>query len=95
VEAIRNRAKLDSYYLLYAVLGEFEIQLNRGENAAAYFRQALELADTKSERQFLAKKLKLAGSLHERSCGRRSRRLVGNDLEAPIKGAMIATPKNG
>jgi RNA polymerase sigma-70 factor (ECF subfamily) len=59
VEAIRDRAKLDTYYLLYAVLGEFEVQLNRSENAARYFSQALELADTKSERQFLAKKLKL------------------------------------
>jgi RNA polymerase sigma-70 factor (ECF subfamily) len=65
MEAIRNRAKLDTYYLLYAVLGEFEVQLNRGENAAAYFRQALKLADTKSERQLLAKKLKLACSLQE------------------------------
>src|ERR1700751_3682961 len=76
VEAIRNRAKLDTYYLLYAVLGEFEVQLNRGENAAAYFRQALELADTKSERQFLAKKLKRACSLQERSAGKPSSRLV-------------------
>jgi RNA polymerase sigma factor (sigma-70 family) len=79
VEAIRNRAKLDTYYLLYAVLGEFEVQLNRGKNAAAYFRQALELADTKSERQFLAKKLKRACSLQERSAGRPSSRLVGNE----------------
>jgi predicted RNA polymerase sigma factor len=79
VEAIRNRAKLDTYYLLYAVLGEFDVQLNRGKNAAAYFRQALELADTKSERQFLAKKLKLACSLQERSAGRRSSRLVRNE----------------
>lgn len=70
VEAIRNRAKLDTYYLLYAVLGEFEVQLKRVGNAAGYFRQALELADTKSERQFLARKLKLACSLHERSVGR-------------------------
>ena len=79
VEAIRNRAKLDTYYLLYAVLGEFEVQLNRGENAAAYFRQALELADTKSERQFLAKKLKRACSLQERSAGKPSSRLVRNE----------------
>src|SRR6202008_4915829 len=28
VEAIKDRKKLDSYYLLYAVLGEFESQLN-------------------------------------------------------------------
>ena len=58
VAAIRNRAKLDSYYLLYAVMGEFESQLNHCDTAAAHFRRALELAETKSERQFLAKKLK-------------------------------------
>jgi RNA polymerase sigma-70 factor (ECF subfamily) len=80
VEAIRNRAKLATYYLLYAVLGEFEVQLNRGENAAAYFRRALELADTKSERQFLTKKLKLACSLNERSAGRPRSRSVRNRL---------------
>jgi len=79
LQAIRNRAKLDTYYLLYAVLGEFEVQLNRGENAAAYFRRALELADTKSERQFLAKKLKRACSLQERSAGRPRSRLVRNE----------------
>ncbi len=57
VTTIRHRAKLDSYYLLYAVMGEFEAQLNHREAAAAYFRRAFELADTKSERRFLAKKL--------------------------------------
>jgi len=57
VTTIRHRAKLDSYYLLYAVMGEFEAQLNHREAAVAYFRRAFELADTKSERRFLAKKL--------------------------------------
>jgi len=58
VAAIRGRARLDSYYLLYAVLGEFEAQLNHRDAAAGYFQRALELADTRSERQFLAKKLR-------------------------------------
>jgi RNA polymerase sigma factor (sigma-70 family) len=65
VAAIQNRTKLDTYYLLYAVMGEFEAQLKHHESAASHFRRALELADTKSERQFLARKMKVAQSLHE------------------------------
>ena len=37
VQAIRNRKQLDSYYLLYAVQGEFEAQLNNFEAAAELF----------------------------------------------------------
>src|SRR5207302_10769265 len=39
VAAIQGREKLDSYYLLYAVLGEFEAQLNDPLAAAGYFRR--------------------------------------------------------
>jgi RNA polymerase sigma factor (sigma-70 family) len=60
VAAIRNRGKLDSYYLLYAVMGEFEAQLNHSDAAVAYFQRAFDLADTKSERRFLAKRLQAA-----------------------------------
>jgi len=56
VEAIQNRKELDSYYLLYAVLGEFEAQLHHVEAAAAHFRKAAQLTEVKSERIFLAKK---------------------------------------
>jgi RNA polymerase sigma factor (sigma-70 family) len=56
-KAIRDRNKLDNYYLLYAVLGEFEAQLNNFEAAADYFRQALSLTTIRSEEQFLSKKL--------------------------------------
>ena len=58
VNAIQNRAELDSYYLLYAVLGEFEAQLHHSEAAAAHFKTASELAEVKSERVFLSKKLR-------------------------------------
>jgi RNA polymerase sigma factor (sigma-70 family) len=58
VEAIQNRGELDSYYLLYAVLGEFEAQLHHPEAAAAYFRKALELTEVKSERVFLSKRVR-------------------------------------
>ena len=58
VDAIRNRSEMRSYYLLYAVLGEFEAQLHHSEAAAAYFKKASELAEVKSERVFLSKKLR-------------------------------------
>jgi RNA polymerase sigma-70 factor (ECF subfamily) len=57
VERIPGRHKLESYYLLYSVLGEFESQLNDPLAAAGYFRQSLRLAEIKSERAFLSKRL--------------------------------------
>lgn len=57
VAAIENRDKLDSYYLLYAVLGEFESQMNDPLAAAGYFRKSLKLAEMKSEQAFLSKRL--------------------------------------
>jgi RNA polymerase sigma-70 factor (ECF subfamily) len=58
VESIRDRGKLESYYLLYAVLGEFEAQLGRKAIASVHYERALSLADTKSEQLFLEKKLR-------------------------------------
>jgi len=57
VAAIRSPQKLKSYYLLYAVLGEFESQLDHKQTAAEHFRRSFELAETKSERAFLLKRL--------------------------------------
>jgi RNA polymerase sigma factor (sigma-70 family) len=57
VEAITGRQQLDCYYLLYAVLGEFEADLNHRETAMQHFRKALELATMKSEQIFLTKKI--------------------------------------
>ncbi|MEA3208689.1 MAG: hypothetical protein QOE70_1746 [Chthoniobacter sp.] len=57
VEAIRHREKLEAYYLLYAVLGEFEARLGRQNAAAEFFQRALQLADTKSEQAFLEKRM--------------------------------------
>ncbi len=54
---VQNRAELGSYYLLYAVLGEFEAQLNHTRAAAGHFRKSLELAEIKSERAFLSRRL--------------------------------------
>jgi len=58
VAAIPGREKLDSYYLLYAVLGEFEAQLKDPLAAAGYFRRSLQLAETKSEQLFLSKRFR-------------------------------------
>ena len=58
LEAIQNRGKLSSYHLLYAIRAELEIRLNHRETAVEFFRKALELAETKSERTFLTKRLK-------------------------------------
>lgn len=57
VSAIRNLQSLDSYYLLHAVLGEFESRLNHPQAAANHFRRSLQLAEIKSEQVFLAKRL--------------------------------------
>jgi len=57
VEAIHDRQQLDCYYLLYAVLGEFEADLDHRQAALNYFRKALELTTMKSEQMFMLKKL--------------------------------------
>ena len=57
LRAIRDREKLDSYYLFYAVAGELEMRLSNYAAAAEQFRKAFELAETKSERAFLLKRL--------------------------------------
>jgi RNA polymerase sigma factor (sigma-70 family) len=58
VQSMRNRSSLESYYLLYAVLGELEAELNHYKPAAAHFRKALGLTDMKSEQAFLQKRLR-------------------------------------
>ena len=57
VQAIKDLQSLESYYLLHAVLGEFELRLNRPQNAAAHFQKSLALAEIKSEQAFLSKRL--------------------------------------
>jgi RNA polymerase sigma factor (sigma-70 family) len=57
VEQIRDRQQLSGYYLLYAVLGEFEADLDHRQAAMEHFRKALELVTMKSEHLFLLKKI--------------------------------------
>jgi RNA polymerase sigma-70 factor (ECF subfamily) len=57
LEKIRSAQLLESYHLLYAVMAEFEYQLNDFESAAAHLREALSRAELQSERDLLAKRL--------------------------------------
>ena len=58
VGAIRGRSQLNSYYLLYAVLGDFEFRRANYAAAATHFRQALSLTELQSERTFLEARIK-------------------------------------
>jgi RNA polymerase sigma-70 factor (ECF subfamily) len=57
VAAIQNLQPLDSYYLFYAVVGEFEEQLKHFNTAAEHFRKALQFTKTRSEQSFLARRV--------------------------------------
>lgn len=57
VQAIKDLKSLQSYYLLHAVLGDFESRLNHGPAAAAHFKKSLALAEIKSEQAYLSKRL--------------------------------------
>lgn len=58
VQRLRQHHGLKSYYLLYAVLAEFESQINNPDGAATHLRKALEFAVLKSEQSLLSKRLK-------------------------------------
>jgi RNA polymerase sigma-70 factor (ECF subfamily) len=57
VEDIPNRGQLNSYYLLYAVLGDFEERRANFPAAAGHFRRSLALTELDSERTFLSKRI--------------------------------------
>jgi RNA polymerase sigma factor (sigma-70 family) len=57
LEAIKNRQSLDSYHLFYAVLADFEAQLNQFQAAARNLRKAIGLTELKSEQELLRKRL--------------------------------------
>jgi len=62
VRQVGDLNKLSSYYLLYAVLGEFQMRSGNLKAAAEEFRKSFELAETKSERAFLLKRLQACAS---------------------------------
>jgi RNA polymerase sigma factor (sigma-70 family) len=56
VAAIPHRDKLENYHLLYAVLGELEFRRKDPLAAAGWFRRAAQLAELKSEKDFLRRR---------------------------------------
>jgi len=58
VQSSQKRQSLSGYYLLYAALAEFEMQLKDFPNAAEHLRQAIENAEMLSEKSFLSDRLR-------------------------------------
>src|SRR5207248_5347981 len=58
IGAIQNQRSLASYYLFYAVLADFEAQLNNFRSAADHLRKAMLLTELKSEQSLLSKRLR-------------------------------------
>jgi RNA polymerase sigma factor (sigma-70 family) len=58
MEPIRKNGYLDSYYLFFAVLGEFEYRQDHFDIASGHFRKAIQLTDLQTEKVFLEKRLK-------------------------------------
>lgn len=63
IAAISRREKLESHYLLHAVLGELHWRLDDHRSAAACFRQALALARVGPEQLYLTRMLDQAEGL--------------------------------
>lgn len=72
VSDIQNLESLESYYLLYAVLAEFETSLKNFRIAASHLRKAIQLTEIKSEQALLSKRLR-ACEEREDSAAARSR----------------------
>ena len=58
VDDIRDKKHISSYYLLYAVLAEFNEELSNFQVAADCLRKALQLTTLRSEQLFLSSKLR-------------------------------------
>ena len=59
VALIPDRATLDSYYLLHAVVAQFHFELENYDEAAKHFQRAQSLAGVRSEQEFLANRIRL------------------------------------
>jgi RNA polymerase sigma-70 factor (ECF subfamily) len=57
VTGIQNKKAISSYYLLHAVLADFNLELGNLQEASDHLLKALELTHVESERAFLARKL--------------------------------------
>ena len=58
VELISDRKTLESYYLLHAVVAQFQFDLGNFGEAAKHFQRAQTLAGVRSEQEFLANRLR-------------------------------------
>lgn len=58
VQASQKRQSLQGYYLLYAALAEFEMQLKDFPTAAEHLREAINNTDLATEKTFLTKRLR-------------------------------------
>jgi RNA polymerase sigma factor (sigma-70 family) len=58
VQASQKRQSLAGYYLLYAALAEFEMQIKDFPNAAEHWREAIKNTELASERLFLSERLR-------------------------------------
>ena len=70
IEGMANRKSLDSYYLLYAVLAEFELQMDNRCAAAEHLRKAIAFTPLPSEQALLSKRLQdcASESLQQLEC---------------------------
>lgn len=57
IRAMPDRERLESYYLLHAVVGDLESRLQRNERAAASFQRALDLAKVGPEQAYINRML--------------------------------------
>ena len=58
IEKMRHQRTLETYYLLYAVLAEFEYQLSDFQAAATHLRKALQFTELEAERSLLTQRLR-------------------------------------
>src|SRR6185503_15978480 len=58
VELISDRAALESYYLLHAVVAQFHFDLGHYAEAETHFQRAQTLASVRLEQEFLATRLR-------------------------------------
>jgi RNA polymerase sigma-70 factor (ECF subfamily) len=79
IAEIRQRERLESLYLLHAVVGELNWRLGRHAQAAESFRRALELARVGPEQHRLARMLER--SSHPEFCGRS----LGAEVLEPVR----------
>jgi len=57
LESLKDKNKLESYYLYYSLLGEIYLQLNNSVKAKEYFEAAIKLTQSETERKMLHAKI--------------------------------------